>query len=567
MSTTAALLELAARCHAQLTAPGAPFELTEVAVGGRPTKVYRQAFASFPALIDSGRIHGDKEFMVYEGDRWSFTRFFAAVDALAGRLQAELGIKPGERVAIAMRNRPEWAVAFAAVAIIGGVPVPLNSFGLHDELLAAMREVEPRMLFCDAERQQRVADGLKALGVVDVLVAATPAPGSASLDFAVLTAPGGPQAHTPTLAPKDPALILFTSGASSQAKAVLSCQRALCQSLYNIDYIGAISALTSPKAIEKLIQIGLAPTTLTVVPLFHVSGLHAQLLASLRGGRRLVFMRRWDSAKALDLIRSEHVTQFNGAPSMVMQLLAEPGFAAATSSLGGIGLGGAGLPQRVIDDVLARRPDSMSGFGFGMTESNGAGAAAGGALFFYRPASCGRPSPITQVRVADPNGAALPVSEAGELWLRGACVMDGYWRDSQATALALDQDGWLHTGDIGYLDADGFLHVVDRIKDVIIRSGENISSAEVESCLLQHPQILEAVVFARPDEVTGEAVVAVIVAQPGARLSSEQVREHVAERLAGYKVPRDVYVHDGPLPRNPSGKLLKRAVKQEYFGA
>lgn len=567
MSTTAELMERAARCAAQLTAPGAPFELTEVDVGGRRLKAYRRAFATLPALIDSGRVHGDKEFMVYEGDRWTFTRFFAAVDALAGRLQAELGVKAGDRIAIAMRNRPEWAVAFAAIARVGAMPAPLNSFGLRDELLAGLREVEPRMLFCDTERRERIAGDLSALGIVDVVVGAAPAPDSTSRNFADLTAAGGPQAQVPALAPDDPALILFTSGASSRAKAVLSCQRAVCQSLYNIEYIGALGALTSPKAVEKLMQSGLAPTTLSVVPLFHVSGLHAQLLASLRGGRRLVFMRRWDSARALELISSEQITQFNGAPAMVMQLLAEPGFAAATTSLSGLGFGGAGLPQRVIDDVLKRRPDSMSGVGFGMTESNGVGSAAAGALFFRRPMSSGCVSPIMEVRVAGLDGAALPAGELGELWLRGVCVMNGYWRDPEATAQILDEDGWLHSGDIGFLDADGFLHVVDRIKDVVNRSGEKIASVEVESCLLQHPDIQEAVVFGRPDEVTGEAVVAVIVVRPEARLSPDQVQKHVAERLAAYKVPRDVYVHGGPLPRNPSGKLLKRVVKQEYFGA
>lgn len=564
MPTSAELLKQAAQCRAQLTAPGAPFELVDVEAHGRRFKAYRQAPASLAALIGSGRIHGDKEFMVYEGDRWSFDRFFAATDALAGRLQAEQGVQAGERIAIAMRNRPEWAVAFAAIASIGAVPVPLNSFGLRDELLAALQLTAPRMLFCDAERRDRVADDLPALGVVDVLVADTPAPGGTTLDFAALTAAGAPSWREPALDPEDPALILFTSGASSQARAVLSCQRAVCQAMQNIDFIGAFSAMTSPAAVAKIIQSGLAPTTLTAVPLFHVSGLHAQLLASLRGGRRLVFMRRWDSAQALELIQAERVTQFNGAPAMVMQLLAEPGFAAATASLGGIGFGGAGLPQRVIDDVLACRPDSMSGIGFGMTESNGAGAAVAGALFFQQPASSGCLSPVVELRVADADGTELPVGQAGELWLRGVCVMDGYWRDPEGTAQALDDDGWLHSGDIGYLDADGYLHVVDRIKDVINRSGEKIASAEVESCLLQHPQIQEAVVFAQPDEVTGEAVVAVVVAHDGARLSPDQVREHVAGRLAAYKVPRDVHIHPGPLPRSPSGKLLKRTVKREY---
>ena len=566
MSTIAALLEQAARCQAQLTAPGAPFELIDIDLGGRRLKAYRNAFATLPALIDSARVHADKEFMVYEDDRWSFIRFFAAVDALAGHLQAELGVGPGDRIAIAMRNRPEWAVAFAAIILVGAVPVPLNSFGLRDELFAALRDVEPRLLFCDAERHERIANDLPALGIVDILAASVPEPDSGSLDFAALTAPGGPSAHTPVLAPEDPALILFTSGASSQAKAVLSCQRAICQAMHNIDYIGAISALTSPSALEKIMKSGLAPTTLTAVPLFHVSGLHAQLLASLRGGRRLVFMRRWDSKRALELIRSERITQFNGAPAMVMQLLADPDFAEATATLGGVGFGGAGLPQRAIDDVLAARPDSLSGVGFGMTESNGVGSAAAGALFFQRPASSGCLSPIVELRVAGLGAGALSEGDTGELCLRGISVMDGYWQNPEATRQAVDQDGWLHTGDIGYRDADGFLHVVDRIKDVINRNGEKIASAEVESCLLQHPQIQEAVVFAQHDEVTGEAVVAVIVTRPGAELSADQVHKHVAEHLAAYKVPRDVYVRSEPLPRNPSGKLLKRVVKHEYFG-
>lgn len=569
MSTiaTTELLKKAALCEAQLTARGAPFELTEIELNGRRLKAYRNAFNTLPELIDSGRVHGDKEFMVYEGDRWSFERFFAAVDALAGRLQAEHGIQPGERIAIAMRNRPEWAVAFVAIASVGAVPVPLNSFGLRDELLAALRDVEPRLLFCDAERRARIAGDLARQGIADVLVGAAPESGSVSLDFSTLIAPGGPQWRSVALGPEDPALILFTSGTSSQAKAVLSSQRAVCQALCNIDYIGSFSAMTSPVAVAAIMQRGLAPTTLTAVPLFHVSGLHAQFLASLRGGRRLVFMHRWDSAQALAMIRAEHITQFNGAPSMVMQLMAEPGFAAASVSLGGVGLGGAGLPQRVIDNVLAWRPDSMSGIGFGMTESNGVGAAASGVLFHERPSSSGHLSPIIELRVAGADGSALPPGENGELWLRGVSVMEGYWRNPQASAQALDDDGWLHTGDIGHVDAEGFLYVVDRIKDVINRAGEKIAAAEIESCLLQHPQVLEAAVFAQPDAGTGEAVAAVVVPRAGAQLTGEQIRTHVAERLAPYKVPRDVHVRSEPLPRSPTGKLVKNLVAREYFRA
>ena len=393
-------------------------------------------------------------------------------------------------------------------------------------------------------------------------------PGQGHADWAALTAPGAPAVQPPALAPDDDALILFTSGANSQAKGVLSTQRAVCQALYNIDYIGAISAMTSPDMIAAMMARGLQPTTLTAVPLFHVSGLHAQLLASLRHGRRLVFMRRWNPAQALQLIQTEKITQFNGAPSMVMQLLAEPGFddPAITGSLGGVGFGGAGLPQRLIDDVLGRRGDSMSGIGFGLTETNGVGAAASGRLFQLRPHASGLISPIIELRVAEFDGTPLPTGESGELWLRGVTVMKEYCAQPDATARALD-GGWFRSGDIGMVDAEGFVRIVDRIKDVINRAGEKIAAAEIESCLLQHPALVEAAVFAQPDDQTGEAVVAVVVLAPGELLSAQDVQAHVAARLAAYKVPQQVHVRHDSLPRNPAGKMLKTVLKREYASA
>ncbi|WP_119155865.1 class I adenylate-forming enzyme family protein [Caldimonas tepidiphila] len=548
----------------QLTAPGAPFELVDVDLHGGRAPAYRNAFRSLPELIEAGRVHAGREFMAYGEDRWSFDRFFAAVDALAGRLHHDLGLRPGDRVAIAMRNRPEWAVAFAAAVLVGAVPVPLNSFGLRDELCAALRDVQPRLLVCDVDRLARVADELDGLDCRAISLADGPrAPGVQA--FEDLVQQGGPAAPKVSLSPQDPALILFTSGASSQAKAVLSNQRAVCQALFNIDYIGALTAMTSPARIEAMLRRGHAPATLTAVPLFHVSGLHAQLLVSLRHGRRLVFMHRWDPAQAIELIARERITQFNGAPSMVMQLMAQPGFddPALTGSLAGIGFGGAGLPQRLIDELLERRPDSLSGIGFGMTESNGVAAAASGEIFSRHPRSSGLLSPIIGLCVVGPDGTPLPPMEPGEICLRGVTVMEGYWRKPEATASAL-REGWLHTGDIGYLDGQGFLHVVDRIKDVINRSGEKIAAAEIESCLLQHPGIEEAAVFGLPDDTTGEAVVAVVVPLPGASPSEAQLREHVRERLAAYKVPRAVHLHDGPLPRNATGKLLKNQIKRQY---
>ena len=666
------LLALAARSRAQLTAPGAPFELVTLDVNGQQLPAYRNAFAALPELLNAGRVHGARECMVYEGDRWSYDRFYQAADALAGRLQGELGVRAGDRVAIAMRNRPEWAVAFAAAALLGAVPAPLNSFGLRDELLSGLRDVQPVWLLCDPERFAHVQGDLAALQCRAVVVDGEAGQGHAA--WAELLAPGAPAVVPPVLQPEDPALILFTSGASSHAKGVLSTQRAVCQALFNIDYIGAIAAMTSPDLIAAMVARGLQPTTLTAVPLFHVSGLHAQLLASLRHGRRLVFMRRWNPALALELIQKEKITQFNGAPSMVMQLLAEPGFddpaitgslggvgfggaglpqrlidevlqrrsnamvarglqpttltavplfhvsglhaqllaslrhgrrlvfmrrwnpalaleliqkekitqfngapsmvmqllaepgfddPAITGSLGGVGFGGAGLPQRLIDEVLQRRSNAMSGIGFGLTETNGVGAASSGRLFQLRPHAAGLPSPIIELRVSEFDGTPLPQGEAGELWMRGVTVMQEYSNQPEETARALE-GGWFHTGDIGLLEADGFVRVVDRIKDVINRAGEKIAAAEIESCLLQHPLLVEAAVFAQPDDQTGEAVVAVVVLAPGAHLDAEAVRSHVAARLAAYKVPQQVHVRPDSLPRNPAGKMLKTVLKREY---
>lgn len=557
--------QLASKCQQQLTAAGAPFEVVQGEVDGVPMPMYRNAFATLPELIDAARVHGDKEFLVYEGDRWSFTRFFEAVDALAAQLQQRLGVARGDRVAIMMRNRPEWAVGFVAAASIGAVAAPINSFGLRAELAACLRDLAPRVVLCDSERLARIAGDLAQLDCLAVVVDGdATAPLVQRYQDLVAGPPRTPQAVR--LQPRDPALILFTSGATSKAKGVLSSQRAVCQALCNIDYIGAVSALASPQRVAAIVQRGFAPTTLVAVPLFHVSGLHAQLLSALRHGRRIVFMHRWDPARALALIRTERVTQFNGAPSMVMQLLAEPGFDEAAGSLAGLGFGGAGLPQRAIDELMRRKPESMSGVGFGLTESNGVATAASGDLFAYKPRSSGRLSPIMELRVADLDGAALPAGQAGELWLRGASLMECYWRDPATTAAAMT-DGWFRSGDIGYLDDEGFLFVVDRIKDVINRNGEKIAASEIESCILQHPQVLDVAVLAADDEVAGETVVAVVVPRPGATLAGADIQAHVSASLAGYKVPARVHLHPGPLPRNAVGKLLKAALKREYAAA
>lgn len=545
---------------AQLTSPGAPFELQTMELpDGRVVKGYRNAFQTLPQLINAGRAHGAAEFMVYGEDRWSFDRFFSAVDAVASRMQKQLGLKAGDRVAIAMRNRPEWAVAFAAAALVGAVPVPVNSFGLGSELMSNLDDTTPAWLICDADRYERVKHAVAGSALKIVVV------DGEGGDVAWADLLGADEGYvTPQQQGADTALILFTSGATSRAKGVESTHTAVCQALFNIDFIGAVAAMTSPDAIATIMARKLQPTTLSAVPLFHVSGLHAQLLSSLRHGRRLIFTHRWDPAQALELIRKEKVTQFSGAPSMVQQLLALPDFEKPENSgnLSGIGFGGGGLHPRLIGEVLQKFSGRMSGIGFGMTESNGVCAGSSGQMFEAHPSSSGVLSPIIEVRIADLDGSALPLGEPGEIWLKGVSIMQGYWGEKEATEKAM-HDGWFKTGDIGVLDADGFLTIVDRIKDVINRSGEKIAAAEVEACLLQHELLDEAAVFAMPHEVTGEQVVAVVVGKPQSELTPEGLRAFVAQRLAGYKVPNQIVVRHEPLPRNPAGKMLKASIRKE----
>ena len=411
--------------RAQLTSPGAPFELQQTTLAdGRTFASYRNAFQNLPQLINAGRAHGAAEFMVYGEDRWTFDRFFAAADAVASRLQKQHGMKAGQRVAIAMRNRPEWAVALAAVALIGAVPVPLNSFGLTSELMSNIEDTTPAWLICDNDRYERVKDALAGSALKVVVVDGQ----GGDIAWSALVADGHDGWDAPSLQPDDTALILFTSGATSRAKGVESTHRAVCQAVFNIDFIGAVAAITSPDAIAAIMARQLQPTILSAVPLFHVSGLHAQLLTSLRHGRRLIFVHRWEPEKAVELIRKEKVTQFNGAPSMVQQLINIPGFEQTENSgnLSGVGFGGGALHPRLIDEVLGKFSGRMSGIGFGLTESNGVCAGSSGRMFEAHPRSAGVLSPIIDVRIADLDGTALPNGEAGEIWLKGITLMERY---------------------------------------------------------------------------------------------------------------------------------------------
>lgn len=561
------LLKAVEEAQAQLMGPTAPFELKSKQINGQTYQVYCNAPLNLAKVINDSRRTDEASFLVYEEQHLSYKAFFEQVDSLATWMHLR-GITKGDRVALAMRNRPEWVIAFCATALIGAVPAPINSFGMEQELNEALNTIEAKLLICDGARWSRINQ--TSAWENDALVLNDTALDLTSLlnvtDLTVALKQPAVDLELPQIDDTDPALVLFTSGATSKAKAVVSSHIAVCQALYNIDFIGAISAMTSPKALALIMEKRLVPTLLTAVPLFHVSGLHAQLLSALRGGRRLVFTHKWEAKGAIELIKKEQVTQFNGAPSMVMQLLREPGFHTpeVMKSFGGLGFGGSGLPATLVENTLSALSEHMIGIGFGMTETNGVGAAASGEIFRHQPKSSGLVSPIMDVSICAPDGEALPANEVGEICLRGVCLMDGYAGDEAATKEAI-RSGWLHSGDLGYIDEAGFLFIVDRLKDVINRAGENISAAEVESCLLDHSKVDEAAVFGIDDDETGEAVVAVIHPLAGESVDEKTILEHVAQRLAKYKVPVKIHISENKLPRNPAGKLLRNELKKALY--
>lgn len=547
---------------AQLTAPGAPFELGGDADTGR---FYRHAPANLREALDAGRQHGGREFLLYEGERRSFRRLFEEADAIAAALQAA-GIARGERVAIAMRNYPEWMAAYLAVVSIGAVAVPVNSWGQPADVAHAVEDSGARFVFCDQQRYAGVAQRFDAAGIG--MAIARPAHDAHPRSLARLVdAHAGAVVRPVEIGGDDLAMIMYTSGTSGKPKGAASTHRALAQAIYNMECAATAAAMTNPALVGALLERGHEPTSLLAVPLFHVSGCHAQFFANLRGGRRIVMMHKWDVDRALDYIEQERVTAVAAAPSMMLDLLESPRFHEVdTSSLFSLGIGGAATPPRVAQLMRERLPQNFSGTGWGMTETNAQGTSMSGEAFHAKPGCAGFLHPVVDLRVCDEQGMEQPQGQAGEIWVRSPTNVREYWNRPEANAMEFS-NGWLKTGDIGYLDDEGFLYLADRAKDLIIRGGENIYPIEVENVLLQHPAAREVAVLGLPHERWGEEVVAVVHLRAGEHLSEDALIAFARTRLAAYKVPSRVVISAAPLPRNATNKVLKRELRDALGAA
>jgi long-chain acyl-CoA synthetase len=359
--------------------------------------------------------------------------------------------------------------------------------------------------------------------------------------------------------PDDDALILYTSGSTSHPKGVLSTHRAIIHALLGWESAASISASFFPGLIEE----DETPSMLLSVPLFHVAGLNVQLLSSFRQGRKVVAMYRWDPEIALQLIEREKITAFNGVPTMAWEIIRSPNFAKYdTSSLKTMGGGGAAMAPdhaRKINDHLS---NGVAGTGYGMTETNGLGTTISGDALLARPRSCGKPvPPMVEVKIVDSAGNEVPCGDTGEIWMKGAMNFRAYWNKPEATAETLS-DGWVHTGDVGHVDEEGYVFITDREKDMVIRGGENIGCQEVEAVLYDHDAVSEVAVFGLPDERLGETLAAVVMRKPDEAVDAEELKAFAAQHLAKFKVPESIWIQDEQLPRIASGKIYKRGLKE-----
>jgi long-chain acyl-CoA synthetase len=563
-----------AQTRAALTGPGAPFEMTTALVAGRPTRVYKNALPSIRSVFDLAWNWGERPFIVYEGERLTFDEHQRAASALARVLMARYGVVKGDRVAIAMRNIPEFSIAFWAAIAIGAVVTPLNGWGTGEDLAYGLTDSQTKVALMDAERLERVAPFLKDAGVSGVIAVRTPAEalhGAAPLTD-LIGAPDG-YARLPAEPPPDPGLdpddnatILYTSGTTGKPKGALGTHRGAMHNLMSIGYggaraiyrrTGALAPAPDPNAPQRAM--------LLPVPLFHVTGSHSVLIPCLAGGTKLVLMHRWSPERALELIEQEKITGLTGVPTQMWQLLESPDFERRdTSTLESAGYGGAAVAPELTQRFRERFPWFWPGQGYGATETTSVATSNAAEDYFRKLDSVGPPVPVCDVRIVDANDNVLPTGEVGEICVFGPNVVKGYWNKPEATAKAF-VDGWYHTGDIGRMDDEGFVYVMDRIKDMLIRGAENIYCVEIEDVLYAHPAVIEAAVIGLPHKVLGEEVGAIVRVK--APVSEAQLIGHCGKALSAYKVPVRIYVRTDELPKNANGKILKNALREEIVAA
>jgi len=547
--------------NAAITGPGQIFELIDAEVRGVKTRVFKNAPAHLGQLFAGSRAHGDKPFLVYENETYTFTQAMDRVDALASLLVNTYGVKKGDRVAVAMRNFPEWVMSFAAIISVGAINVSMNSWWTEDEMDFALEDSGATVLICDQQRFDIGAASCVQKNI-KVLVVRAEKPLPAGVDEWEKVLPLGDKHPGADIQPDDDATILYTSGTTGRPKGAVSTHRAILSSIFAFSARNNVFLMSGTKL--KEVDGPEVPTSfILIVPLFHVTGCVPVMMSCFVAGLKLAIMYKWDAEKALEMIEREKITNFVGVPTQSWDLVNSPAFEKYdTSSLRAVGGGGAPSPTSLVGKVNDKVKNGNPQLGYGMTETNAFGPAITGSDYLSHPTSTGRATWPMIVEVRDENLKPVPTGQSGEIWFFGPMLIRGYWNRPDATAETI-VDGWLRSGDLGRLDADGYVYVEDRVKDMILRAGENVYGAEVESAIYEHPAVHEAAVFGVPHERLGEEVGVAILVNDGMTLTPEELWAFLDVKIAKFKIPTQVVIMNEPLPRNAAGKFLKRELQQK----
>ena len=565
-----------AEAHSKLTGPGSPFEIEEKVIRGVTTRTWKNAPPTLRDVFLNGQRFKEREFLVYEGDRATYDSFGRATVTLAHRLIAD-GVKKGDRVAVIMRNLPEWPVAFWAGQLVGAIVTPLNAWWTGPELEYGLADSGTKVAFVDDERLDRVEEFLGKLPDLEKVYvtrhggADLPAKTERLEDvIGVVNSWGGlPELALPDvpLEPEDDATILYTSGTTGRPKGALGTHRNMTS---NVAAGGISAARNFLRAGEPLPELDATKlpqrVSLLVVPMFHATGLSSTMGPTMNGGGKLVLMRRWDAEPAMKLIQDEKVSSTGGVPTIAWQLIEHPARAKYDlSSLLSVAYGGAPSAPELVRKIAEVFPGSQPGNGWGMTETTATFTSHLGRDYLNRPDSAGPAAPVGEMHVRDPadGKTILPEGSVGELWCKGPQVVKLYWNKPEATAETF-QDGWLRTGDLARIDEEGFLFIIDRAKDMLIRGGENIYCVEVENALYDHPDVMDAAIVGIPHKTLGEEPGAVVHLKPGGTATEAELRQFVRERLAAFKVPVKVVFWPETLPRNANGKIMKNELKKVF---
>ena len=569
-----------AEATAQMTAPGSMFETERTTVDGIEMTVWKHAPSTLRQILDLSLAHASRDFLVYEGQRFTFDQHYRAASTLAHRLLAS-GIVKGDRVAIASRNLPQWVIAFWGSVLTGAVVVPINAWWTPEELGYGLSDSGASVLFVDEERLERVRSQFDELPELTTVVVISEDPQRPArlgahhvrvrtIDFNEFVGDVNPSATPPEIdiATDDDVTMFYTSGTTGQPKGAVGTHRNAVTNLMNLFFVAARAALRFGSGTVDAGE-SVPNANLLSVPLFHATGCLATMITNTASGGKLVMMHHFDAGQALALIESERVTMFGGVPTIAMQILDHPDFATFdTSSVKSVSYGGAPSPPELVRRIRAAFPTGQPGNGYGLTETSAAVCVNGADDYLDKPNSCGPAVPVAELAIVpedfdgDEPTPDLPSGPdvVGELWIKGPNVVRGYWKKPEATAKSFSK-GWLRSGDIARIDEDGFVFIVDRAKDMIIRGGENVYSVIVEAAIFEHPDVADCAVVGLPNSTMGEEVAAVIVLRPGRVLEAEAINRHVARHLARFEVPTRIFFRADPLPRNPQGKVLKRELR------